>query len=231
VDGHRIQLGSAAWLNEPGFQVPTFSGTVGSSSLIAIDSQLRGGFVLANALRPEADALLQRLAHHCELALLSGDNERERETFRRLFGPNARLRFNQSPLEKLEFIRDLQVSGRTVMMVGDGLNDAGALRQSEVGVAVVERIGAFSPASDIILEAAQVPRLVRIMALARKSVLIVRSSFVISGLYNLVGISIAAAGVLSPIICAVLMPLSSVSVVLFACGATAWAAKRSETCR
>ena len=98
-------------------------------------------------------------AERYELALLSGDNEKERERFRGLFGSDAALHFNQSPLDKLGFIRRLQESGQTVMMVGDGLNDAGALKQSDVGVAVVEQAGAFSPASDVILEAGRVPRL------------------------------------------------------------------------
>lgn len=112
------------------------------------------------------------------------------------------------------------------MMVGDGLNDAGALKQSDVGVAVVEKVGAFSPASDVILAASQVPRLGRMFSLARRATLIVRLSFGISFVYNAVGISIAAAGVLSPLVSAILMPLSSVSVVLFACGATRLAARR-----
>src|SRR5262249_31451763 len=117
--------------------------------------------------------------------------------------------------------------GKTVMMVGDGLNDAGALKQSDVGVAVVEKIGVFSPASDIILEAGQVASLVQILNFARHATCVVRASFAISALYNLAGISIAAAGILSPLICAVLMPLSSLSVVLFACGMTSWAARHS----
>ena len=99
--------------------------------------------------RPEE--LLRGLGGRYELALLSGDNEQERERFRSLFGGDAELHFNQSPLDKLGFIRRLQESGQTVMMVGDGLNDAGALKQSDVGVAVVEKVGAFSPASDVIL--------------------------------------------------------------------------------
>ena len=80
----------------------------------------------------------------------------------------------------------------------------------------------------MILAAGQVPRLARILALARQATQIVRLSFGISAvLYNAAGISIAAAGVLSPVICAILMPLSSISVVLFACGATRLAAKRA----
>ena len=199
----------------------------GSLVCLAIDGQLRGAFVLANAVRPETGELLSGLGGRYELALLSGDNEKERERFRSLFGNNAALHFNQSPLDKLGFIRRLQDSGKTVMMVGDGLNDAGALKQSDVGVAVVEKVGAFSPASDVILAASQVPRLSTILALARRATQIVRLSFGISFLYNAAGISIAAAGILSPVICAILMPLSSISVVLFACGATRLAAKRA----
>jgi P-type Cu+ transporter len=170
--------------------------------------------------------VLSALGKHCELALLSGDNAKEQERFRQLFGHQAHLHFNQSPADKLGFIRRLQDSGKTVMMVGDGLNDAGALTQSDVGVAVVESASAFSPASDVILEGRQVPCLFNVLCLARRTTRIVRFSFAISAAYNLVGVSIAAAGVLSPLICAVLMPLSSVSVVVFACLMTTWAAKK-----
>jgi Cu+-exporting ATPase len=143
-----------------------------------------------------------------------------------LFGGASRLNFNQSPLDKLAFIQRLQDSGRVVMMVGDGLNDAGALRQSDIGVAVVESIGAFSPASDVILEGGRVPCLNSILLMARDATRIVRLSFGISAFYNLAGIGVAASGLLSPLVCAVLMPLSSLSVVLFACGATAWRARK-----
>ncbi len=172
--------------------------------------------------------MVRGLAGRFELALLSGDNARERERFRAWFGSGSRLCFNQSPLAKLEFIKELQARGRTVMMVGDGLNDAGALRQSDVGVAVVERTGAFSPASDVILEAERVCRLGDLIAFSRRSTRIIRLSFALSALYNLVGISIAAMGILSPLVAAILMPLSSVSVVLFACGLTTWAARKTQ---
>jgi Cu+-exporting ATPase len=192
---------------------------------VAIDGKSRGAFTLTSVLRPDIEQLIRGLAAHYEIALLSGDNEKERARFCGLIGGNAKLHFNQSPLDKLGFIRRLQESGKTVMMVGDGLNDAGALKQSDVGVAVIEKAGAFSPASDVILEAVSVPRLREILALARRATRIVRWSFGISAAYNLVGITIAAAGVLSPLVCAVLMPVSSISVVLFACGMTTWAAR------
>ena len=230
VQGREIWLGSRAWLESRGARAgtqtqPQPDGTEGSVVGVAIDGKFRGAFTLTSVLRPDIEQLLPGLAAHYEIALLSGDNEKERARFCGLIGGDARLHFNQSPLDKLRFIRRLQESGRTVMMVGDGLNDAGALKQSDVGVAVVEKAGAFSPASDVILEAASVPRLQEILALARRATRIVRWSFGISAAYNLVGITIAAAGVLSPLVCAVLMPVSSISVVLFACGMTTWAAR------
>jgi P-type Cu+ transporter len=184
--------------------------------------------VLAGALRTEADALVARLSLNYELALLSGDNERERERFRALFGTGAHLQFNQSPLDKLGFIKRLQREGKTVMMVGDGLNDAGALKQADVGAAVVESVSAFSPASDIIASATMVPRLAEVLRYAKQSVATVRAAFLISTVYNIVGISIAASGNLSPVVCAILMPVSSVSVVAFACGMTAWLGRKLE---
>jgi Cu+-exporting ATPase len=193
---------------------------------VSIDGNYRGAFVLTNTLRADAETLVSQLGRKYELALLSGDNEKERTRFAQLFGSDARLCFNQSPLDKLAFIEELRKRGKSVMMVGDGLNDAGALKQSDVGVAVVEKIGVFSPASDIILEASQVTQLGRILRFARASTRIVRASFAVSAVYNLVGISIASAGILSPLICAVLMPVSSLTVVLFACGLTGWAARR-----
>jgi Cu+-exporting ATPase len=226
IEEKEVALGSRAWLESNGVSLPDVDLPPGSASFLAIDNVFRGAFVLTNSLRPDVHKLIGELGKEFEVALLSGDNEKERERFRNAFGSHARLRFNQSPLNKLEFISGLQEERRTVMMVGDGLNDAGALKQSDVGVAVVEQVGAFSPASDVILEARQVARLSNIVALARRSARIVRLSFGLSALYNLVGISIAAAGVLSPIICAILMPLSSVSVVLFACGMTHWAARK-----
>jgi Cu+-exporting ATPase len=129
-------------------------------------------------------------------------------------------------LNKLGFIRDLQQHGKTVMMVGDGLNDAGALKQSDVGVAVVENLSAFSPASDVILSAQLVPRLDAILRFAKSAVRIVKASFLLSAAYNVIGLTLAVQGLLSPVVCAILMPLSSITVVGFACLMTGWTAKR-----
>jgi len=226
VAGREVGLGSAAWLKTRGVCVPETAGGGSSKAHLAVGGVYRGCFKVGNALRPQTEDLIGELSARHELALLSGDNERERETFRALFGDHAKLRFNESPLGKLDFIRDLQQGGKTVMMVGDGLNDAGALRQSDVGVAVVEKVGAFSPASDVILEASMVPRLPMLLRFARLSVGVVYASFGLSIAYNIIGITLAARGLFSPLVSAILMPLSSVTVVVFACGAATWAARR-----
>jgi Cu+-exporting ATPase len=228
VAADQIWIGSPAWFKSRQLALQIPGAAAGSTVCIAINGNYRGYYTLANALRPEAEGAVRQLTSDFELALLSGDNERERDRFRALFGPTSHLHFNQSPLNKLKFIEGLQANGKTVMMVGDGLNDAGALKQSDVGVAVVENVGAFSPASDIIISAHMVPRLHEILRFAKASVRVVRLSFVISSLYNLVGISIAARGLLSPVICAVLMPLSSITVVAFACGLTTRLGRRLD---
>jgi Cu+-exporting ATPase len=241
VAGREIWMGSAAWLESRGVRpspqdqpqrvsngggtatgAPRVVAVQGSTVHVAIDGRFRGCFVLASALRPETDRLVKALSTQCQLALLSGDNEKERDRFTSLFRDHTQLHFNQSPLNKLSFIRDLQKDGRTVMMVGDGLNDAGALKQANVGVAVVENISAFSPSSDVIMAADMVSRLANILRFARHSMGMVRAAFLVSTLYNIVGIGIAASGRLSPVVCAILMPLSSVTVVAFACGVTSW---------
>ena len=226
VDGNRWVLGSVRWLHQNGIEDLPETGETGSV-LVACNGIHRGTFVVSNSLRGEVGKLVSDLRSSHELSLLSGDNNRERWRFRTVFGDSATLAFDRTPIQKLEFIQDRQNSGRTVMMVGDGLNDSGALRQSDVGVAVVERIGAFSPASDVILEATRLPRLAEVLRFSRTTVALVRASFVISTLYNVVGLSIAASGRLSPVVCAILMPLSSVTVVAFAVGSVEWRGRRA----
>ncbi len=168
VAARRIMMGSAGWLSSRGVPAPSAPSTVaqGSAVHVAIGGRHRGCFLVESPLRPELESLAARLRGAFQLVLLSGDNARELERFRALLGEGARLEFNKSPIDKLNAIRELQAAGRKVMMVGDGLNDAGALRQAEVGVAVVEKVGTFTPASDVILDAAQLQRLAEVLLFA-----------------------------------------------------------------
>jgi Cu+-exporting ATPase len=227
VDGREIWLGSGTWLASRGVAVSAPPAATGSLVHAAIDGRYRGCYRLSSAIRPQTGALITTLSDGYELALLSGDNEKDRQRFHELFGNSGQLHFNQSPLDKLEFVRAQQKAGKTVMMVGDGLNDAGALRQSDVGVAVVESIGAFSPASDVTMPASMAPRLGEALRFSKDATRVVRICFAISSVYNAVGISLAARGLLSPVICAILMPVSSVTVAAFACGITTWLGRRA----
>ncbi|HEC43005.1 MAG TPA: hypothetical protein ENI20_09280 [Bacteroides sp.] len=115
-------------------------------------------------------------------------------------------------------------------MTGDGLNDAGALMQSDVALTIADKVYHFSPASDAVLEANQFQNLAKFIRFAKTSILIVKLSFLMSFLYNIIGISFAISGNLSPIIAAILMPISSVSVVAFATFTTRASSKYYRAC-
>jgi len=134
------------------------------------------------------------------------------------------LYFRQRPEDKLHHVEQLQKAGKRVMMIGDGLNDAGALRQSDAGIALAEDTNHFTPASDAILEAAQLPKLHRFIALCKANRYIIMASFGLSVAYNIVGLYFAVQGTLSPLIAAILMPASSLSILLVTFGSSKLAA-------
>ncbi|HEY8968358.1 MAG TPA: HAD family hydrolase, partial [Puia sp.] len=138
----------------------------------------------------------------------------------------SRILFNQSPADKEAYIRHLQRRGEKVMMVGDGLNDAGALRQSDTGIAVAEKGNSFTPASHAILDAAQIRRLPVFMRYCRMAGRIIVASFALSIVYNIIGLTFAVRGDLSPLIAAILMPSSSLSILLLTYGSATWMAGR-----
>ena len=181
-----------------------------------LGSRLLGRFLVSNDYRSGLDEMAASLKKDgYELHVLSGDNDQELNNLRNLFGQDLKVMFRQNPQDKLDYIRTLQNNGRNVLMLGDGLNDAGALRQADAGIAVTDATNLFSPASDGILDGSMVNRLDKLLEFARKSKTIVTASFILSILYNIAGLSFATRGLLQPMIAAILMPASSISIVLF----------------
>lgn len=221
VNNMFIRLGSAAFTGHS--HAPDKKGT---AVYLSIDGQTKGRFAMQHSYRPYLGTLLQKISHHYKRSLLSGDLETEQDYLSEIMGKDTCMRFRQDPANKLEYIYQLQEAGDRVMMIGDGLNDAGALKQSDVGVAIAEDSNHFTPASDAILEASGLSRLQDFIWLCQKGQGTIRAAFALSILYNIVGLGLAVQGYLSPMYAAILMPASSVSILLITYGATSWLARR-----
>ncbi len=187
---------------------------------ISTNNAYKGCYVFNSEYREGLVPLFQQLGNDKEVIVLSGDNEGERERLEQLLPANTKLYFNQKPDDKLEFIKSLQKNGKQVMMIGDGLNDAGALKQSNVGIVISENTNVFSPACDGILDASQFTKIGTYLNLSKRGVTIIKWAFIFSLLYNIIGLSFAVTGHLKPVVAAILMPLSSISIVVFTTIAT-----------
>ncbi len=209
IDGCMYKIGSADFVG--------INDSLASNSarvFIAVNNDVIAHFTIKSSTRANIEAMISRLGTTCT-ALLSGDNEADKVHMQKLFGASVDLRFNQSPQDKLNYIKQLQKQGKKVMMLGDGLNDAGALKQSDVGIAVTDDSGVFTPACDGILAGEKISSLDKVLRLAKSSTTILKIGFAISFLYNAITLSIAVSGHLTPLVAAILMPISSISVVGF----------------
>lgn len=219
-NGNRIKIGSADYVNETTpKEVKTNFETV---IHISTNNTYKGKYVFSNKYREEVDTVFQSLSKAYHLGILSGDNDGERDYLEQLLPAATQMNFNQKPKNKLEHVARLQDYGHQVAMIGDGLNDAGALQQSNVGIAISENINVFSPACDAILDASKFKELPNYFIAAKKSISIIKASIAISLLYNVVGLSFAVTGQLAPVVAAIIMPLSSISVVVFTTVMTNW---------
>ncbi len=208
--GDQILIGSA------GFVGIHEENSIGQTAVhIKINEVYFGKYIFNNQYREGLTTLFKNLSKNYKIKVLSGDNDGERATLESLLPTGTELIFNQKPEQKLEFIKGLQKQGQNVMMVGDGLNDAGALAQSNVGISISENVNVFSPACDAILDASVFQQLNYFLKLSKKAMTTIKMSFIISLLYNVVGLSFAVTGNLLPLVAAIIMPLSTITIVSF----------------
>ena len=210
IDGKQIKIGSASFVGKK-----EDSTLLQTAVHIKIDGLYYGKYVFNNQYREGLDTLFKGLKENYQIKVLSGDNDGERKALETILPKETELIFNQNPEQKLEFIKRLQQQGCNVMMVGDGLNDAGALAQSNIGVSISENVNVFSPACDAILEANEFKKLHYFLKLSKKAITTIKMSFALSLLYNVVGLSFAITGNLKPLIAAIIMPLSTITIVSF----------------
>ncbi len=224
VYGNIIKIGSADFVNFK--KSETEIDIIKTKVYVSINSEVVGNFTISNSYREGIDKVVKNLSNEYQLSLLSGDNNGEKENLLKIFNSDSQLHFKQSPEDKLNFIKKLQSDKGKVLMIGDGLNDAGALSQSDVGISVTDDVSNFTPACDAIIDSGQLKNISVFLKFSKSSLKIIHLNFLISFFYNLVGLSFAINGMLSPLIAAVLMPISSISVVLVATLATNLIAKK-----
>lgn len=205
---HEIKIGNAAFtgINK------TIAGT---TVHVLVDGIYLGYFLFTQQWRTGLKALTVSLRKGPNLHLLSGDQDHDRGELRQIFPDQGQMHFKQSPQQKLDYVKLLQDDGRKVLMFGDGLNDAGALKQSDLGVAVTDNINNFSPGCEAILDGASFHKIPAFIQQARDAVKVIHMSFAISLVYNIVGLSFAVQGLLSPLIAAILMPASTATIIFF----------------
>ena len=226
IGNHVVKLGSESFINDVQLRYQMAGEANSSKVFLSIDSNYLGYFSISNAYRQGLSELINNLEKDYELHLLSGDNESERSFLKSFFKDPLQMHFNQSPENKLKYIKALQNEGQEVLMIGDGLNDAGALKQSNVGISISEDVTNFSPACDGILNSTGFSKICDLLRFSKDSVKVIIVSFALSFLYNIVALFFAVEGLLKPIIAAILMPVSSISVVVLCVVATNYLSKK-----
>lgn len=218
-DGYDIRLGSEEFTGQ------NQSEDKRSRVCVVVNGRYKGKFYIENQYRVKTEEVVAGLRENYKLSVLSGDNDKEAESLQRIFGQDSTILFNQKPEDKLAYVRKMQEDGGTVMMIGDGLNDAGALMQSDVGIAISDSRNNFTPASDVIMSAESFGKLPALLKLCDDGKKIIIGSFIISVLYNIIGVYYSVTAQLSPLVAAILMPASTFSIIIFTYGTSLFMAR------
>lgn len=219
INTNNIRVGSNGFVSEKA----SFDIGVG----ISINDQFFGYFSFESEVRQNIERTLKELTNY-KLHLLSGDDERDQELFVSLFPENSHISFHQTPQSKMEYVDSLEKAGKLVLMIGDGLNDVGALKRATVGISVTENIFQFTPTSDAIISADALGKLSPLLKINKFSKRILSICLVFSVIYNSIGLGFAVSGQLSPIVAAILMPISSITIVFIATFGTMFFAPKGK---
>ena len=217
VNGHDVVLGTPAFVAAA---CRSDAAEDDGRICVGIDGVPVGRIRIWAPDRPGVQGAAAALASNHDVVLLSGDHDHEAARWRGVFG--TQMSFRQSPEDKLALVRGWQAAGAHVLMVGDGLNDAGALGAADVGVAVSDESACVVPACDAVISGDRLADLPAFVAYARRARDVIVAAVLISFAYNVVGVSFALRGMLTPLATAILMPLSSLTVIALAVGAMRW---------
>lgn len=208
IEGHVIKLGSKEL-----FENKNLPDEPETTVHLSIDEEYKGKFIFTSNFREHIWEMMDELSNSYEIHILSGDNNKDEGIINDQTKAVSELVFNQKPQDKLAYIKTLQEQGKTVAMVGDGLNDSGALSAADIGIAVSEDMFNFTPNSDAIIAGEALSDLDKLFDLSKHSKTVLTVCYTFSILYNLIGLSFAISGNLTPLIAAILMPISSISIV------------------
>ena len=188
---------------------------IASLVAVSINGEAAGAFALADPLKPDSAEAIARLhAHDISVYILSGDNAATVSHIAAQLGiASSYAHGNQSPRSKADFIAQLKAQGRSVAMVGDGINDAPALALADVGFAVRGSTDIAEHSADAVLVRQSVNQLADGIFIARETLKNIKQNLFFAFIYNILGIPLAAFGLLTPVIAGAMMAMSSVSVL------------------